>query len=101
MGATDKSNDILLLQLRLPRGRDAPVATAALLRRYSLTLSAGKTAPGKADRRVQGASWRHRTLLCVALMKAVDPKLARSGEETLQSTSQGIECDQSRVVPAL
>ena len=62
------------------------------------TLNAGKTAPGKADyAEYQGTSMAAPHVAgIVALMKAVDPKLTYAqAKKALQSTSQGIECDQS------
>ena len=62
------------------------------------TLNAGKTAPGKADyAEYQGTSMAAPHVAgIVALMKAVDPKLTYAqAKKALQSTSQGVECDQS------
>lgn len=62
------------------------------------TLNAGKTAPGKADyAEYQGTSMAAPHVAgIVALMKAVDPKLTYAqAKKVLQSTSQGVECDQS------
>lgn len=62
------------------------------------TLNAGKTAPGKADyAEYQGTSMAAPHVAgIVALMKAVDPKLTYAQtKKALQSTSQGVECDQS------
>ena len=62
------------------------------------TLNAGKTAPGKADyAEYQGTSMAAPHVAgSVALMKAVDPKLTYAQtKKALQSTSQGVECDQS------
>ena len=62
------------------------------------TLNAGKTAPGKADyAEYQGTSMAAPHVAgIVALMKSVDPKLTYAqAKKALQSTSQGVECDQS------
>ena len=62
------------------------------------TLNAGKTVPGKADyAEYQGTSMAAPHVAgIVALMKSVDPKLTYAqAKKALQSTSQGVECDQS------
>ena len=62
------------------------------------TLNAGKTAPGKADyAEYQGTSMAAPHVAgIVALMKSVDLKLTYAqAKKVLQSTSQGVECDQS------
>ena len=100
MGATDKNGKRSYFS---NYGSRVDVSAPGGDRRYwgggiLSTLNAGKTAPGKADyAEYQGTSMAAPHVAgIVALMKSVDPKLTYAqAKKALQSTSQGVECDQS------
>ena len=100
MGATDKNGKRSYFS---NYGSRVDVSAPGGDRRYwgggiLSTLNAGKTAPGKADyAEYQGTSMAAPHVAgLVALMKSVDPKLTYAqAKKALQSTSQGVECDQS------
>ena len=93
--STDLSTEVSARQIRAMK---TPHSANTSLFRILSTLNAGKTAPGKADyAEYQGTSMAAPHVAgIVALMKAVDPKLTYAqAKKALQSTSQGVECDQS------